>query len=61
MSDLESSADTVGTWISYEMGNLSPPESPSTIGDSGGDVIGDSKTTHGGPELHQWLAEEIGG
>lgn len=51
-SDPDSSADTFAAERSYEVGDLSLPESPSTMGDSGGDTIGDSDTA-GGPEPYQ--------
>lgn len=36
-----------------EVENLSPPQCPGTIGESGGDVIGDSDAAHSGPRLDQ--------
>lgn len=57
---LETVAQTPPQQSSNEVEDLSPPESPSTVEDSGGDMIGDSNTAHSGPEPHhlQPLAQQ---
>lgn len=42
MSNFDRKAHTVAIKKSFEVENLSPSESPSTVGDSRGDMIGDS-------------------
>lgn len=50
VSDLDSRTDIFATEGSSEVDNLSPPEVPNTMGDSGEYMIGECDAAHGGPE-----------